>query len=112
MQQALRFEASRSFDTNESLIDVAWSECNENQFLGGCGDGSVRLWDERSVEPLPIAIYKEHKIDVSSFTSHVHQPGRYSCNYTPPSMLDMRIGAYLHLLEYCLLYHGVRSVHI
>ena len=101
MQQALRFEVSRSFETNEALIDVAWSECNENQFLGGCGDGSVRLWDERSVEPLPIAIYKEHKIDVSCYTSHLQPPGRVQLYIlgrpSSPSTLDMHISAWFTL---------------
>jgi len=38
------------FDTQEALFDTAWSECNEHQLAGGCGDGSVLLWDIRARE--------------------------------------------------------------
>lgn len=35
----------RSFDTQDGLYDLAWSELHENQIATGSGDGSVKLWD-------------------------------------------------------------------
>jgi len=34
-----------SFDTQDGLYDLAWSEIHENQIATGSGDGSVKLWD-------------------------------------------------------------------
>ena len=34
-----------SFDTQDGLYDVAWSEANENQLLTASGDGALRLFD-------------------------------------------------------------------
>lgn len=34
-----------SFDTQDGLYDVAWSEVHENQLVTGSGDGSLKLWD-------------------------------------------------------------------
>lgn len=34
-----------SFDTQDGLYDVAWSEVHENQLATASGDGSVKLWD-------------------------------------------------------------------
>lgn len=36
---------SHSFDTQDGLYDVAWSELHENQVVSGSGDGSIKLWD-------------------------------------------------------------------
>ena len=36
---------SSSFDTQDGLYDVAWSEVHENQLVTGSGDGSIKLWD-------------------------------------------------------------------
>ena len=34
-----------SYDTQDGLYDVAWSEIHENQLVTGSGDGSIKLWD-------------------------------------------------------------------
>lgn len=34
-----------SFDTQDGLFDVCWSEVNENQLVTASGDGSIKLWD-------------------------------------------------------------------
>jgi peroxin-7 len=35
----------RSYETQDGLYDVAWSEVHENQLVTASGDGSIRLWD-------------------------------------------------------------------
>lgn len=49
-----------SRDTQDCLFDVAWSEANEHQLVGVCGDGSTVLWDLRSTDPHPVARWTEH----------------------------------------------------
>lgn len=34
-----------SYDTQDGLYDLAWSEVNENQIVVSSGDGSIKLWD-------------------------------------------------------------------
>src|SRR5271155_2335093 len=34
-----------SYNTQDGLYDIAWSEVHENQLVTGSGDGSVKLWD-------------------------------------------------------------------
>lgn len=34
-----------SYETQDGLYDVAWSEIHENQLVTASGDGSIRLWD-------------------------------------------------------------------
>lgn len=34
-----------SFETQDALYDIAWSEIHENQLVGSSGDGSIKLWD-------------------------------------------------------------------
>jgi peroxin-7 len=34
-----------SYDTQDGLYDIAWSEIHENQLVTASGDGSIRLWD-------------------------------------------------------------------
>ena len=34
-----------SYETQDSLNDLAWSEVHENQLVTVSGDGSIKLWD-------------------------------------------------------------------
>ena len=34
-----------SYDTQDGLFDLAWSEIHENQIVTASGDGSLKLWD-------------------------------------------------------------------
>lgn len=34
-----------SYETQDGLYDLAWSEVHENQILTASGDGSLKLWD-------------------------------------------------------------------
>lgn len=55
----------RRFDTQDSLIDLSWSEAHENQLLAGSGDGSIKLFDI-TVADFPIRSWHEHKREVFS----------------------------------------------
>ena len=37
--------AEKTFDTQDGLFDLAWSEVHENQLVVASGDGSVKLFD-------------------------------------------------------------------
>uniref|UniRef100_A0A2K6GVT6 Peroxin-7 n=1 Tax=Propithecus coquereli TaxID=379532 RepID=A0A2K6GVT6_PROCO len=49
----------RSFDWNDGLFDVTWSENNEHVLVTGSGDGSLQLWDTAKAAG-PLQVYKEH----------------------------------------------------
>ncbi len=34
-----------SYETQDGLYDLAWSEVHENQLITASGDGSIKLWD-------------------------------------------------------------------
>lgn len=34
-----------SYETQDGLYDIAWSEIHENQLVSASGDGSIKLWD-------------------------------------------------------------------
>jgi WD40 repeat protein len=34
-----------SYNTQDGLYDIAWSEIHENQLVTASGDGSLKLWD-------------------------------------------------------------------
>lgn len=34
-----------SYETQDGLYDLAWSEVHENQIITASGDGSLKLWD-------------------------------------------------------------------
>ncbi len=34
-----------SYETQDGLYDLAWSEVHENQLVTASGDGSIKLWD-------------------------------------------------------------------
>ncbi|KAK2067503.1 hypothetical protein P8C59_001241 [Phyllachora maydis] len=67
---ALRMDAAgihveKSFDTNDALYDLAWSEINENQLVVAGGDGSVKLYD-LAVNDFPVMNFHEHKRETFS----------------------------------------------
>ncbi|KAM5166544.1 peroxisomal biogenesis factor 7 isoform 2-T2 [Callospermophilus lateralis] len=49
----------RSFDWNDGLFDVTWSENNEHVLVTCSGDGSLQLWDTAKAAG-PLQVYKEH----------------------------------------------------
>ncbi|XP_043932382.1 peroxisomal biogenesis factor 7 isoform X2 [Protopterus annectens] len=55
----------RSFDWNEGLFDVTWSENNEHVLITSSGDGSLQVWD--TANPVgPLQVYKGHTQEVYS----------------------------------------------
>ncbi|XP_048210122.1 peroxisomal biogenesis factor 7 isoform X2 [Perognathus longimembris pacificus] len=55
----------RSFDWNDGLFDVTWSENNEHVLITCSGDGSLQLWDTANPTG-PLQVYKEHAQEVYS----------------------------------------------
>ncbi|XP_007944504.2 peroxisomal biogenesis factor 7 [Orycteropus afer afer] len=55
----------RSFDWNDGLFDVTWSENNEHVLVTCSGDGSLQLWDTAKATG-PLQVYKEHIQEVYS----------------------------------------------
>ncbi|XP_050805796.1 peroxisomal biogenesis factor 7 isoform X2 [Gopherus flavomarginatus] len=49
----------RSFDWNDGLFDVTWSENNEHVLVTSSGDGSLQIWDTANPTG-PLQVYKEH----------------------------------------------------
>ncbi|KAG5997853.1 hypothetical protein E4U52_002716 [Claviceps spartinae] len=58
-------QVEKTFDTNDALYDLAWSEINEKQLLVACGDGSVKLFD-LGVDTFPVMNFHEHKRETFS----------------------------------------------
>ncbi|RDA84695.1 hypothetical protein CP532_2761 [Ophiocordyceps camponoti-leonardi (nom. inval.)] len=58
-------QVEKTFDTNDALYDLAWSEINENQVLVACGDGSIKLYD-LAVNDFPVMNLHEHKREAFS----------------------------------------------
>lgn len=54
-----------TWETQDGLFDVAWSEVHENQLAAASGDGSVKLFD-LTVGQFPVMNYKEHVREVFS----------------------------------------------
>ncbi|THV44769.1 hypothetical protein BGAL_0582g00050 [Botrytis galanthina] len=57
-------QVQKTFDTQDSIYDLAWSESNENQVAVACGDGSVKLFDTAIHESFPVANFHEHGREV------------------------------------------------
>ncbi|CAH7675235.1 peroxisomal targeting signal 2 receptor [Phakopsora pachyrhizi] len=57
------FKIEKTFDTQDGLYDLAWSEIHENQLVTGSGDGSIKLWDI-TLNEFPIQSWNEHKREV------------------------------------------------
>ncbi|KAJ1940411.1 peroxisomal targeting signal 2 receptor, partial [Linderina pennispora] len=55
----------QSYDTQDALFDLTWSEVHENQVATGSGDGSIKLWDI-TLQQHPVARWKEHSREVMS----------------------------------------------
>jgi len=55
-----------AFDTQDALLDCAWSESNENQLVSASGDGSIKLWDINAKDGFPIAAFAAHSQEISS----------------------------------------------
>ncbi|KAI9189125.1 peroxisomal targeting signal 2 receptor [Blastocladiella emersonii ATCC 22665] len=55
----------KSFDTQDGLFDLAWSESHEAQLVTGSGDGSIKLWDI-GLNEFPVANWAEHQREVFS----------------------------------------------
>ncbi|XP_055982159.1 peroxisomal biogenesis factor 7 [Sorex fumeus] len=55
----------RSFDWNDGLFDVTWSENNEHVLVTCSGDGSLQLWDTAKATG-PLQVYREHTQEVYS----------------------------------------------
>ncbi|KAH8173032.1 peroxisomal targeting signal 2 receptor [Sarocladium implicatum] len=58
-------QVEKTFDTNDALYDLAWSEINENQLVVACGDGSLKLFD-LGVNDFPVMNFHEHKRETFS----------------------------------------------
>ncbi|PHH80339.1 hypothetical protein CDD80_1978 [Ophiocordyceps camponoti-rufipedis] len=58
-------QLEKSFDTNDALYDLAWSEINENQLVVASGDGSLKLFD-LAVNTFPVMNFHEHKREAFS----------------------------------------------
>jgi peroxin-7 len=56
-----------SWDTQDAVYDIAWSEKNENQMVAATGDGSVKLFDV-SVPAGPVQQWQEHNREVYAVT--------------------------------------------
>lgn len=54
-----------SWETQDGLFDLAWSEMHENQVATASGDGSVKLFD-LTVPRFPVMSFKEHQREVFS----------------------------------------------
>ncbi|EPS45576.1 hypothetical protein H072_485 [Dactylellina haptotyla CBS 200.50] len=57
--------AEKTFDTQDGLFDLAWSELHENQLVVASGDGSLKLFDI-GLNDFPIQTWQEHKREVFS----------------------------------------------
>ncbi|XP_072493787.1 peroxisomal biogenesis factor 7 isoform X3 [Notamacropus eugenii] len=55
----------RSFDWNDGLFDVTWSENNEHVLITCSGDGSLQLWDTAEATG-PLQVFKDHTQEVYS----------------------------------------------
>uniref|UniRef100_A0A452VH79 Peroxin-7 n=1 Tax=Ursus maritimus TaxID=29073 RepID=A0A452VH79_URSMA len=78
----------RSFDWNDGLFDVTWSENNEHVLVTCSGDGSLQLWDTAKAVG-PLQVYKEHTqewdptVGKSLCTFRGHESVIYSTIWSP-----------------------------
>ncbi|XP_061100016.1 peroxisomal biogenesis factor 7 [Conger conger] len=64
-QNEVEISLFRSFDWNDGLFDVTWSETNEHILVTGAGDGSLQIWDTANPQG-PLQVLKEHTQEVYS----------------------------------------------
>ncbi|ORZ29861.1 WD40-repeat-containing domain protein [Catenaria anguillulae PL171] len=67
---------ARSYDSQDGMFALAWSEVHEAQIVTGCGDGSIKLWDLNVGSQFPVvnwapAINGGHEREV--FSVHWNQ---------------------------------------
>ncbi|RHY87798.1 hypothetical protein DYB35_004165 [Aphanomyces astaci] len=55
----------RSFDTQDGVYDVAWSETHPNQLVAACANGHLKLFDVTTSDNFPIQSFAEHTNEVS-----------------------------------------------
>lgn len=55
--------AKASFDTQDSVYGIAWSESHEKHVVASCGDGSIQLFDVSQANH-PLLTRKEHTREV------------------------------------------------
>ncbi|XP_056674848.1 peroxisomal biogenesis factor 7 isoform X2 [Monodelphis domestica] len=78
----------RSFDWNDGLFDVTWSENNEHVLITCSGDGSLQLWDTAEATG-PLQVFKEHTqewdptVGKSLCTFRGHEGVIYSTIWSP-----------------------------
>uniref|UniRef100_A0A8C5ZYQ4 Peroxin-7 n=1 Tax=Marmota marmota marmota TaxID=9994 RepID=A0A8C5ZYQ4_MARMA len=78
----------RSFDWNDGLFDVTWSENNEHVLVTCSGDGLLQLWDTAKATG-PLQVYKEHTqewdptVEKSLCTFRGHESVIYSTIWSP-----------------------------
>ncbi|RKO96026.1 WD40 repeat-like protein, partial [Caulochytrium protostelioides] len=58
----LRVEAT--FDTQDGLYDLAWSETHEHHVVTASGDGTIKLWDVSLPDPTPVQHWAAHAREV------------------------------------------------
>ncbi|KAF8581541.1 WD40 repeat-like protein [Ramaria rubella] len=58
-------QLDKTYDSQDGLYDIAWSEIHENQIVTASGDGSIKLWDVM-LNDLPIRAWHEHTREVFS----------------------------------------------
>lgn len=61
----LQIVCEKTFDTQDGIFDVVWSESHENQLVTCSGDGSIKLWDT-TLNDFPIRNWTEHNKEVFS----------------------------------------------
>jgi WD40 repeat protein len=81
---------SCSFDWNDGLFDVTWSESNEHILLTGGGDGSLQVWDTANPQPGPLQVLKEHTQEVGLLPC-MSLSSYYQCNYYKHTILGFHL---------------------
>ena len=62
-----------SYETQDGLYDLAWSEVHENQLVTASGDGSLKLWDVMLNVSTPLRFPAWSPVSVSE-TSDLDSP--------------------------------------